>query len=106
MPIQFSDYTFRADESPLGDGGGTVLVPLPALGYDCAGLSNLSVVDYTGRAVFYEGGGRTYYADSEAGTREFIGWSYWESEASEDLDRPTIHLVVLSPDFDEADYRG
>ena len=101
--LQLSDYTFIPDGHT--DGNGTVLVPLESLGYDSAGLRQFSVLDLSGRSVVYDGGGRTYFSDSDAGTKEFVGWSYFESESTEDLDGPCVQLMVLSPDFDEADYR-
>ena len=103
MSIQFSDYNFVPDNH--ADGAGTVLVPLESVGYDAAGRHAFRVVDLSGRSVVYEGGGCTYYSDSDAGTKEFVGWSYWESESSEDLDAPCVQLFVLSPGFDEANYR-
>ena len=104
MPIQFSDFTFAPDGHT--DGNGTVLIPLKALGYDSAGLRQFSVVDLSGRPVVYEGCGRTYFTDSDAGTEEFVGWSYWESEATEVPDGPCVQLMVLSPGYDAADYPG
>ena len=103
MSIQFSDHTFVPGANDK-DGDGTVLIPLESLGYDSAGLRKFVVVDRSGRSVVYEGGSCTYYSDSEAGTQEFVGWSYWESESTEDLDGPCVHLMVLSPGFAEADY--
>ena len=103
MSIQFSDFTFKPDGHT--DGNGTVLIPLESLGYDSAGIQRLSVVDLSGRSVVFEDPGLTYFADSEAGTEEFVGWSYWESESTEDPDGPCVQLMVLSPDFNEADYR-
>jgi hypothetical protein len=100
--LQFSDYTFVPDGHT--DGNGTVLIPLESLGYDSAGQRQFSVVDLSGRSVVYDGCGCTYYSDSEAGTQEFVGWSYWESESTEDPDGPCVQLMVLSPGFDEADY--
>jgi len=99
--LSFSDFTFVSDDH----GGGTVLVPLESIGYDLAGRPQFPVVDRSGRSVVYEGGGCTYYSDSEAGTKEFVGWSYWEHESTEDVDAPAVHLMVLSPTFDESDYR-
>ena len=104
MSIQFSDFTFVPDDHT--DGNGTVLVPLVSVGYDLAGLGRVSVVDSSGRSVVYDGCGRTYFTDSAAGTEEFVGWSYFEEEATEDLDGPCVQLMVLSPDYDVADYPG
>ncbi len=101
--LNFSDYAFVPSGHTAG--AGTVLVPLESLGYDSAGHPQFSVVDRLGRSVVYEGGGCTYYSDSEAGTQEFVGWSYWESESTEDPDAPIVHLMVLSPGFDAAEYR-
>ena len=104
MHIQFSDFTFAPDGHT--DGNGTVLIPLEALGYDSAGRRQLSVVDLSGRSVVYDGCGCTYFTDSDAGTEEFVGWSYWESESTEDLDGPCVQLMVLSPDFNMSSYPG
>jgi len=103
VSIQFSDHTFVSDGDV--DGDGTVLIPLESLGYDSAGLRKFAVVDRSGRSAVFEGGSCTYYSDSVAGTKEFVGWSYWESESTEDPDGPCVHLMVLSPGFNEADYR-
>ena len=103
MSIQFSDHTFVSDGDVGGDG--TVLIPLESIGYDWAAVQCFEVRDLSGRSVLYEGGGRTYYSDSAAGTQEFVGWSYWESESTEDPEGPCVHLMVLSPGFAEADYR-
>ena len=100
--LNFLDYNF-VSHGRL-DGSGTVLVPLESIGYDAAGSRQFSVVDRSGRSVIYEGGGCTYYSDSDAGTKEFVGWSYFESESTEDPDDPCVQLMVLSPGFDEADY--
>ena len=102
MPIQFSDFTFVSDDH----GGGTVLVPLSFLAgrHRAVPPDPLSIFDLSGRSVVYEHSGPTYYSDSEAGTQQFVGWSYWESESTEDPDAPIVHLMVLTPGFDEADY--
>lgn len=102
--LNFSDFTFRPSDS--ASGGGTVLVPLSSLPgrHRAAPPDELPVYDLSGRSVTYELSGPSFYADSEAGTRQFIGWSFWESESTEDLDSPIVHLMVLSPSFDEADY--
>lgn len=101
MSIQFSDYTFVPYDS--GESG-TVLVPAAA--FDGKPAASIPVVDLAGRSVVYEGCGPTFYVDSAAGTKEFVGWSYWESESTEDLDAPCVQLMVLSDDFKEEDYRG
>ena len=101
MALEFSDYTFVPDD--FGESG-AVLVPADAFVGEPP--VSIPVVDLAGRSVAYEGGGRCYYTCALAGTRDFYGWSYWESEATEDLDRPTINLVVLAPGFDPAEYRG
>ena len=101
--LNFSDFTYR----PSGHGGGTVLVPLASLPggrHRANPHGELLVKDLSGREVVYECTGPTYFSDSEAGTQRFVGWSYWESESTEDLDAPIVHLMVLAPDFDEADY--
>lgn len=101
--LNFSDFTYR----PSGHGGGTVLVPLASLPggrHRANPHGELLVKDLSGREVVYECTGPTYFSDSEAGTQRFVGWSYWESESTEDLDAPIVHLMVLAPEFDEADY--
>ena len=107
--LNLSDFRFVPDatsEEATARGDGAVLVSLESVGYDLAGLSRLSVVDRDGRSVSYDGGGRTYFTDSAAGTEEFVGWSYFEEEDSEDLDGPCVNLIVLSPGYDVADYPG
>ena len=86
--LNFSDFTFRSADSPTG--GGTVLVPLASLSgrHRAVPPDELLVHDLSGRSVVYEHSGPSFYADSEAGTRQFIGWSYWESESTEDIDAP------------------
>ena len=102
--LSFSDFTFRPSDPPSG--GGTVLVPLSRLPgrHRAAPPDELPVYDLSGRSVIYELSGPTFYADSNAGTRQFVGWSFWESESTEDIDTPIVHLMVLAPSFDEADY--
>ena len=102
--LNFSDFTFRSADSPTG--GGTVLVPLASLPgrHRAVPPDELLVHDLSGRSVVYEHSGPSFYVDSEAGTRQFIGWSYWESESTEDVDAPIVHLMVLSPSFNEEDY--
>ncbi len=105
--LNLSDFTFIPDSSANPDGHhGTVLVDLVAAGYDLAGLSRLSVVDRDGRSVVFEGGNRTYFTDSAAGTQEFVGWSYFESEDTEGPFTPCVNLIILSPGYDESDYPG
>lgn len=103
--LNFSDFTYVSADAPSG--GGTVLVPLASLPgrHRAAPPDELPVYDLVGRSVVYEHSGPSFYVDSEAGTRQFIGWSYWESESTEDLDAPIVHLMVLAPGFNEADYR-
>ena len=108
--LNLSDFRFLPDQSLDGSinprGDGTVLVALADVGYDLAGRRSISVVDRCGRAVVYTGGGPTYFADSAAGTEDFAGWSYFEDDASEDLDGACVQLFILSPGYDEADYPG
>ena len=109
MAIDISDFTFVPDDNSAAnpDGHhGTALVPLADVGYDLAGLSRVSVVDRLGRSVVFEGGGRTYFSDSAAGTQEFVGWSYFESEDTEGPFTPCVNLLILSPGYDVADYPG
>ena len=108
--LNLSEYRFLPDRSLDGSinprGDGTVLVDLADAGYDLAGRRSISVVDRSGRSVVYSGGGPTYFADSESGTKDFAGWSYFEEEATEDLDGPCVNLFFLSPGFDASDYPG
>ena len=105
--INLSDFTFIPDSSANPDGHhGTVLASLASVGYDSAGLGRLSVVDRDGRSVVFEGGNRTYFTDSAAGTEEFVGWSYFESEDTEGPFTPCINLLILSPGYDESVYPG
>jgi len=110
MSLNLSDFRFLPDHSLDGtvnpQGDGTVLVDLADAGYDLAGCSRIAVVDRSGRSVVYSGGGPTYFADSAAGTQDFAGWSYFEEEATEDLDGACVQLFVLSPGYDVADYPG
>ena len=104
--MDFADYRYIED----GHGGGTVLVPFVAVdvafGAFGAAPSRLEVLDHDAREVDFVGGGPTYFADSEAGTKEFAGWSYWEDEATEDLEAPCVQLFILAPDFPESSYPG
>lgn len=104
--MDFADYRFIADEF----GGGTVLVPFRAIdvayGAFGAAPNRVGVLDLEAREVDFVGGGPTYFADSEAGTKEFAGWSYWEDEATEDVGAPCIQLFILAPDFPESSYPG
>jgi len=104
--MDFADYRYIDD----GHGGGTVLVPFVALdvafGAFGAAPSRLEVLDHDAREVDFVGGGPTYFADSEAGTKEFAGWSYWEDEATEDPGAPCVQLFILAPDFPESSYPG
>ena len=103
--MDFADYRFIED----GHGGGTVLVPLASLPggrHRANPHGELLVQDLSGREVVYECTGPTYFADSEAGTKEFVGWSYWESESTEDPDAPCVQLFILAPDFPESSYPG
>ena len=109
MAINLSDFTFVPDdtsEEATSRGDGTVLVDLADVGYDLAGCRSIPVVDRSGRSVVYEGGGPTYFTDSAAGTQDFAGWSYFEEEATEDLDGACVQLFVLSPGYDASDYPG
>ena len=104
--MDFADFRYIPD----GYGGGTVLVPFEsvdvAFGAFGAAPHRIGVLDLDARDVVYEGGGGTYFADSEAGTEEFAGWSYFEEEATEDLEAPCTQLFILAPDFPESSYPG
>ena len=110
--LNLSEYRFLPDRNGLGQpdarGDGGVVVPFEAVPFGPFGRAprRISVVDRSGRSVVYEGGGPTYFTDSEAGTQDFAGWSYFEEEATEDLDGPCVQLFVLSPGYDAADYPG
>ena len=107
MSIQFSDYPFVPCESAVGGprGDGSVLVPLSAVSVGDAPPSVVSVVDHDGRSVTYEGGGRVYFTDSDAGTRDFVGWSYWEEDATcVPCVTPVVNFLVLSPDYDAGNF--
>ena len=108
--LNLSDFRFLPDRSADGTvnprGDGTVLVELADAGYDLAGRQAIPVVDRSGRLVVYDGGSPTYFTDSVAGTEEFAGWSYFEEEATEDLDGPCVQLFILSPGYDIDDYPG
>lgn len=110
MAINLSDFTFLPDRNGFGQpcdrGDGGVLVPFEAVPFGTFGQAprRISVVDLAGRSVVYEGGGPTYFTDSDAGTEEFAGWSYFEEEATEDLDGACIQLFVLHPDYPESSY--
>ena len=106
--LDLSCFTFGRD---AGTDDGVVVVPFykvpfsdrpPSLSGGMA--SSIAVIDRSGRAVVYDGGVPTYFTDSAAGTRDFAGWSYFEEEASEDLDGPCVQLFVLHPDYSEAAY--
>ena len=108
MAIRFSDFTFVPDVSSsaaTSRGDGAVLVPISAFGC-VVPPSVISVVDLQDRSVVFDGGGQVYFTDSGAGTKDFVGWSYWEEDASFDSrsDAPCINLVVLSPDYDAVNY--
>ena len=101
--LNFSDYKYVSDDG----GHGTVLVPLSSLPgrHRAAPPDELSVSDLDGRSVTYELAGPSYYSNAATGARQFICWSFWESESTEDPDSPIVHLMVLSPGFDASDYR-
>ena len=107
MAIRFSDFTFVPCASGGAKGDGAVLVPLSSVAPGDAPPSTIAVVDCGGRSVAYDGGGRVSFVDSDAGTKDFVGWSYWESDATDvPGTTPCVNLLVLSPDYDEADYPG
>ena len=103
--LNLSDFTFIPDYAP-DDGAGGVVVPFDEVPFGPFGTppSHISVIDRTGRSVVYDGGNPTYFTDTPAGTEDFAGWSYFEEEASEDLDGPCVQLFVLHPDFSEEAY--
>ena len=108
--LNLSDFRFIPDRlldgsaNPRGDGG--VVVPFEEVPFGPFGKAprRISVVDRSGRSVVYEGGGPTYFTDSEAGTEDFAGWSYFEEEDTEDLDGACVQLFVLHPDYPESSY--
>ena len=105
--LDLSCFTFGRD---AGTDDGVVVVPFYKVPFVDRGLglarpaSSIAVIDRSGRAVVYDGGNPTYFTDSAAGTKDFAGWSYFEEEASEDLDGPCVQLFVLHPDYSEAAY--
>jgi hypothetical protein len=109
VAIRFSDFTFVPDVSSsaaTSRGDGAVLVPISAFGC-VVPPSVISVVDLQDRSVVFDGGGQVYFTDSGAGTKDFVGWSYWESDATDASGAtPCVNLLVLSPDYDEANYPG
>ena len=105
MVVQFSDQFFLEDVSSpeaTSRGDGSVLVPLSVFGESAP--QSVSVVDFAGREVSFVLTGRTFFADSSAGTEVFAGWSYWEDEDTDFPGSPAVELFVLSPDFPTADY--
>ena len=110
MALNFSEYRFLQDRNgwgrPDSRGDGCVVVPFEAVPFGSFGQppGRIVVVDFRGREVVYTGGGETYYVDSKAGTKEFAGWSYFEEEASEDLDGPCVQLFILHPEYPEESY--
>ena len=116
MAIDISDFTFVGDDTSgdaLDRGDGTSLVPFSEVPFGEFGSPPraISVVDRLGREVVFEGGGRTSFTyggtAEEGGREEFVGWSYWESEDTDvHCVTPCVNLIILSPDYDEADYPG
>ena len=97
--IKFSDYKFIPCPYDDGRGDGDLLVPLEVFGTH---PESIEVVCSEDRVVTFKLSGQTYYKDSVAGTREFVGWSYWEDGP----DVPAVNLMVLSPDFNLENYNG
>ena len=108
MSLNFSDFSFVPDTtSPeaVTRGDGDVLVNFECL-YGADAPATFDVVDLRGREVVFERCGQVYFTDSAAGTREFVGYSYWEVEATVSPDTPCVNLVVLSATYDINEYPG
>ena len=96
--IKFSDYKFIPCPYDDGRGDGDLLVPLEVFGTHPESIE----VVHDDRVGTFKLSGQTYHKDSVAGTREFVGWSYWEDGP----DVPAVNLMVLSPDFNLENYNG
>ena len=86
MTLHLSDFTFIPDStSPeaLSRGDGAVLIPAGVVSDDSRAFE---VVDRQGRQVVFDGGGQLFFSDSEAGTEELVGRSYWETDETDDND--------------------
>jgi len=107
MAIDFSDFAFIPDESypeSITRGDGDVLVPFSEFG-GSRPPSSISVVDRSGREVIFEGGGEVHIVDTPAGTEEFVGYSYWESDDTDVPEvTPYVNLVVLPEGRDASFY--
>ena len=107
MSLNLLEYRFISDRNgwgrPDGRGDGSVVVPFEAVPFGAFAHppKRLPVVDRLGRSVVYTGGGPTYFVNSDAGTKHFAGWSYFEEEATEDLDGPCVQLFILHPEYPE-----
>jgi hypothetical protein len=103
MIMDLADFRYIPDAY----GGGTVLVPFSFWRGEWdinSPPQSLNVYDRDGRDVIFEGGGGTYSCDSAAGTQEFVGWSFWESDDTEDPEAPCVQLFILHPDYPESSF--
>ncbi len=91
MVIDFNDYPFDPCPGDAGRGDGGVVVPVSVFG-GFPPVAPISVIDRSGREVEFVGGGCVFIVDSEAGTEEFVGWSYWEDDDRYDV--PAVQLLV------------
>ena len=88
MFVAYSDCTFHPDESSpaaVTRGDGDLLVDASELGV-APGYVPPEVVALErapGVVRRFERYGREYLVDSKAGTRVFVGWSYWEEDATD-----------------------
>ena len=107
MPLNLADFTFVPDDSSqeaLDRGDGDVLIPFTVLPDP---PETLEVVDRQGRSVVFERTSQVFFTNSEAGTRQVVGYSYWESEATEvPCVTPYLNVLVLDATYDAADYPG
>jgi hypothetical protein len=105
MTLHLSDFTFIPDStSPeaLSRGDGAVLIPAGVVSDDSRAFE---VVDRQGRQVVFDGGGQLFFSDSEAGTEELVGRSYWETDETDvPCVTPCVNVVVLAASYDINDY--
>ena len=102
MFVAYSSCDFIPDAtSPeaTASGDGDLVVNASALGL-APGEAPPGVVEVErapGVVVCFDGGGEVYLVDSEAGTEDFVGWSYWEEEATDIPGvTPCVNFKVLA----------
>jgi hypothetical protein len=98
MVVDFNDYPFISDNARFGSSysetNGGVEIPISVFG-GFPPPEAIAVIDRAGREVEFTGGGQVFIVDSEAGTEEFIGWSYWEEYEEDGYDTPAVQLLVV-----------